>query len=116
MDRSPETLRRMLAETALTIAQSSNDAQRLIADAHDEARTLIALMQAGPGSAKCTMRACLREYQQCKSEGNIAAAGWMLAALQACLTDTDIDDAAFLRAIANISAQILALSRSKTLH
>ncbi|MFA1627675.1 hypothetical protein ACDY96_34595 [Rhizobium mongolense] len=74
---------------------------------------MVAAIEAENDHARPRILACLERFKVCKAEDDIAAAGWMLAALQKRIDERDLADWEKLKVVADGTAQLLLNPRNK---
>jgi hypothetical protein len=80
-----------LAFTVGVIASSDAGDKQRIANAYQDARSLAAAIGLDDeGSARPRVVACLERFQAYKDAGDVAAAGWMLTAMQERVNERDL--------------------------
>lgn len=81
----------MLIFTVKVIAASEADDKQRIANAYKDARSLVATIGLDDtGSARPRITACFERFNAYKAAGDVAAAGWILTAMQERVSERDL--------------------------
>jgi hypothetical protein len=103
--------------TVKVIVMSEPDARQRIASAYQDARSLAATIELdGEGSARPRIVACFERFEAYKAAGDVAAAGWMLTAIQERVGERNLDGWRALRKIINSAVRELPSSGRTALH
>ncbi|WP_312862948.1 hypothetical protein [Rhizobium sp. P28RR-XV] len=92
------------------IVESGAHDKRRIAKAYRDARSLIEATDRDRGSARPGIAACLKQFNICKSAGDAASAGWMLATIQERVAERDLYGWRRLGEIADAAVRELLLA------
>ncbi len=77
--------------TVKVIAQSDGDSKQRIANAYQDARSLVTTIGLdGEGSARPRIVACFERFNAYKAADDVAAAGWILTAIQERVAERDL--------------------------
>lgn len=106
-------LMKTLMQTVGIIAGSTKADRRRIAEAYGEAQVLVAGIAPGDSSARPRIIACFERVNACKAAGDVAAAGWMLTALQERIAEKDLDAWQALKIVADKAAALLRPPRKQ---
>ena len=106
-------LMKTLVHTVGIIANASAVEKRRISEAHTEARALAASIPPAHGSARPRIEACLERFQIFQAAGDVAAAGWMLTALQERLAEKNLAGWEALKIVADKGAELLQAASSQ---
>lgn len=86
--------------TVRVIAASGPDDKQRIANAYQDARSLVATIDPDDeGSARPRIVACFERFNAYKAADDVAAAGWILTAMQERVAERDLPDWRQLRKI-----------------
>ncbi|CDZ66613.1 Hypothetical protein NGAL_HAMBI2605_48890 [Neorhizobium galegae bv. orientalis] len=107
MHDEAEDLAKTLAYTVGVIANSDGAEKERIAAAYYEAQELAWSIVPDGSSMRPRIEACLHRFKDYQAAGDIAAAGWMLTALQERIGEGDLADWDKLKIIADKAAQLL---------
>jgi hypothetical protein len=81
----------MLVFTVRVIVESDAEHRQRIADAYQDARTLVATIELDDkGSARPRIVACFERFRAYKAADDVAAAGWILTAMQERVAEGDL--------------------------
>lgn len=108
-------LMNMLTYTFGVITDSPEADRQRIADAYAEAQALAASIEMENGSARPRIVACFARFNACKAAEDIAAAAWMLMAVQERIAEHDLAGWPTLKIVADKAAGLLA-RRRESLH
>ena len=100
-------LMKTLVHTVSIIAKASAVEKHRISEAHTEAQALAASIPPAHGSARPRIAACLERFQTFQAAGDVAAAGWMLTALQERLAEKNLTGWEALKIVADKGAELL---------
>lgn len=88
--------------TLRMIAMSDAEGKQRIANAYRDACCLVASIGlGGEGSARPRIAACIERFRDYRAADDIAAAGWMLKAIQERATEHDLEGRQSLQKIVN---------------
>jgi len=106
-----------LFHTLKVIASSDAPNRQRIADAYHDARSLVAtIAKDDEGSARPCIVACFERFSAYKAAGDVAAAGWMLVAIEERLAERDLPDWRRLRTVADMATRALPRPENTALH
>jgi hypothetical protein len=89
-DESAALLDMLLFTVRVIVASGAEDKQR-IANAYQDARSLVATIGLDhEGSARPRITACFERFNAYKAAGDVAAAGWILTAMQERVAERDL--------------------------
>ena len=114
-DETADSLETLLF-TVRTIVESSAEGKKCIAAAYRDARSLVATIDLDSGSARPRIVACLKQADTYKDAGDLAAAGWMLTAIQERVAEGDLYGWRKLKKIVDAAVHELILSEKASLH
>lgn len=98
------------------IVESGAQGKQRIANAYHDARSHIATIDHGRGSARPRIEACLKHFEICKTAGDTAAAAWMLAAIEERVTERDLYGWRRLGELVDAAVHELLLSEQASRH
>jgi hypothetical protein len=107
MSDENEDLMKTLLFTVGVIGVASFEDRMGMAEAYHEARQLAGSIKLEKGSARPRIVACLERFEALKTAGDVAAAGWMLTALQQRIEERELRDWRKMRAMARRAARML---------
>lgn len=113
MESEAEALMDTLMFTLGVIVNNEGAKRRRIATAYVEAQELIASIELANGSARPRIVACFERFDAYKAVDDVAAAGWMLTALQQRIEERDLDDWEKLAVIVNKAVEMLPLPKRR---
>ena len=115
-DETADLLETLIFTVNVVATSSAEDKQR-VANAYQDARSLVATIGLDDeGSARPRIVACLERFGAYKAAGDVAAAGWMLAAMQARAAEHDLVGwQAFMRIIDD-TVRVLSPAGKTALH
>ena len=106
-----------LLYTVKVIATSGPDDKQRIANAYQDARRLAATIGLDDeGSARPRIVACLERFSAYKDAGDVAAAGWMLTAIQDRVAERDLPYWRKLRKIVDVAVRELPRPKKTAFH
>jgi len=115
-DETTDLLDTLLFTVELIATSGPQDKQR-IANAYRDARALAATIgRDGEGSARPRIVACFERFDAYKAAGDVAAAGWMLTALQERVGERNLYGWRALRRIINRTVRELPPPGKTALH
>jgi hypothetical protein len=113
MNDEAEDLSNTLAYTVGVIANSDGAERERIATAYHEAQEFAKAMKPAGSSMRPRIEACLHRFKNHQAAGDIAAAGWMLTALQERIDEGDLAEWDKLKIIADKAAQLLSIPKAR---
>ena len=93
------------------IASSKAANRDHISHSYSEAKAFAAAIPLAGTDARPRIIACLKQFNILKAAGDLAAAGWMLAALEERITEGDLPDWEALRKVADKAVESLGGSK-----
>ena len=115
-DETVDLLETLLFTVQLIVSGDDRSRQR-IANAYHDARALVATIGLDDeGSARPRIVACFERFNTYKAADDVAAAGWMLTALQERLGERDLDGWHVLKPIADAAADQLPPPQDTAFH
>lgn len=115
-DETADLLDTLMFTVKVIVMSGPADKQR-IANAYQDARALAAAIDLdGEGSARPRVVTCLERFQAYKDAGDVAAAGWMLTALQERVGERNLYGWRALRKIINRTVRELPRPGKTALH
>lgn len=106
-------LMKTLIHTVGIIAGSTKVERKRIAAAYDEAQTFTAGIALAEGSARPRIVACFKRVNAYQAAEDVAAAGWMLTALQERIAEQDLAGWQALKIVADKAAALLRPPRKQ---
>ena len=107
----------MLLFTVKVIATSEPGDKQRIANAYQDARSLVATIGLdGEGSARPRIVACFERFNAYKAADDVAAAGWMLTAIQERVAERDLPYWRKLRKIVDVAVRELPRPKKTAFH
>ncbi|MFA1627041.1 hypothetical protein ACDY96_31240 [Rhizobium mongolense] len=113
MQDEASALLKTLVFTLGVITNSNAEDRRRIAEAYYEAQRMVDTIELESGSARHRIIACLERFNAYKAEDDVAAAGWMLTALQERIGECDLTDWEKLKIVAEQTVQLLLAPRNE---
>jgi hypothetical protein len=107
MSDENDDLMETLLYTVGVIRIADSEDRMSIAEAYYDARQLAGSIKLENGSARSRIVACLERFDASKAAGDVAAAGWMLTALQLRIEERELRDWRKMRAMARRAARML---------
>ncbi|SCB49595.1 hypothetical protein [Rhizobium multihospitium] len=114
-DETADLLETLLFTIRMIVDGDAQDKQR-ITDAYREARSLAASLGLDGGSARPRIVACLERFNTYKDGDDVAAAGWMLTAIQERLGEHNLYGWRKLQDIVDAAINELLLFEKVSLH
>ena len=105
-----------LVHTLKVIAVSDALDRQRIANARHDAERLVATIAKEEGSARPRIVACLERFSAYKDAGDVAAAGWMLTAIQERVAERDLPYWRKLRKIVDVAVRELPRPKKTAFH
>jgi len=114
-DETADLLETLLFTLKMIIESSGRDKQRIVSAYHD-ARSFISTVDFDGGSARPRIEACLERFHAYKEDDDVAAAGWMLTAIQERVAERNLYGWRKLQDIVDLAVQELLLYEQTLLH
>jgi carbamate kinase len=114
-DETADLLMALLFAIRQIVESGARDKQR-ITSAYNDARSLIATIECDRGSARPRIEACLKHFNIYKNAGDVAAAGWMLAAIEERVGERNLYGWRRLGEIVDAAVHELLLFEQAALH
>ncbi|MGZ9719083.1 hypothetical protein [Rhizobium miluonense] len=114
-DETAELLETLIFTIRMIVESSARDKQR-ITNAYRDARSLVATLDLDGGSARPRILACLEYFNSYKDDDDVAAAGWMLTAIQERVAERNLYGWQKLQEIIDAAVHELHLSEKAFLH
>ncbi|GJD97431.1 hypothetical protein [Methylobacterium iners] len=116
MQNEANDLEETLGYAAMVIAQADAPTALLIETGfHDGCRLSMAMREAGQPMPQ-RVKACLQRFDECRRNGDHAAAGWMLAAAKTRLERMDLAGSEELKALVDATLKELSRKAGTTRH
>ena len=96
-----------LTYTLGVIVNSEGDARQRLIDAYEEAQAFAAGIALAEGSARPRIIACLERFKAYKTAEDIAAAAWMLTAIEARIAEHELAGWQTLKIVSDKAASFL---------
>lgn len=106
-------LMKTLVHTVGIIASSTKADRRRIADAYAEAQAVAARIELEDGSVRPRVVACLQRFKACEAAEDVAAAAWMLTAVQERIDEHNLAGWQALKIVADKAAALLRPPRKQ---
>lgn len=100
-----------LVWTLDVITASEGSGRERISHSYSEARAFAASIPLAGTDARPRIKACLKKFNILKAAGDLAATGWMLAALEERISEGNLPDWEELRKVADNAVGLLAGSK-----
>lgn len=112
-DESRDMMNSLVETVGIINHHKGYDRQR-IAEAYADAQAFISTIEPDEeGSSRPRIVACIERYRSCQAAGDVAAAGWMLTALQERIAEKDLVGWGTMKVIADKAAKMLPVPRNR---
>lgn len=115
-DEVANLLEVLIFTVRLIAASDVQDKQRIAAAYGDACSLVSAIGLDDEGSARPRIVACFERFNACKAANDVAAAGWMLTAIQERVAERDLPGWKQLRTIVKNAARELPPTEKPTCH